>query len=227
MSSPRSRLRRRPNLTVNTLRAGGQRKPTKEAHPVFALVWRFVGPRAVAASDRAALLAGLSGTVLELGAGDGASFPHYPDTVASVVAIEPEPNLRRRAASRAARSHVPVEVRDATAEALPVPDGSCDAVVACLVLCSVADQRRVLAEVRRVLRPGGELRFYEHVVSERPRIAGFQRFLDRSGLWPKLGAGCHLSRDTAAVMEESGFTINERWPLGTGGLRIVAGVARP
>jgi ubiquinone/menaquinone biosynthesis C-methylase UbiE len=97
--------------------------------------------------------------VLELGAGDGRNFTHYPPEVTEVVAIEPEPYLRERAMAAAQRAHVMVTVLDGTAESLPVQDGACDHLVSCLVLCSVEDQTAALAELHRVIAPGGELRF--------------------------------------------------------------------
>lgn len=113
---------------------------------------------------RKRLLHSLSGTVVEVGAGHGLNFPHYPTTVTQVIAIEPEPTLRATAASAAETALVPVRVLAGTADELPLEDASVDAAVASLVLCSVPDQDRALAEIRRVVRPGGELRFYEHVI---------------------------------------------------------------
>lgn len=198
-------------------------------HPLFARFWKLAAPGAMAGRDREALLAGLTGTVLEVGAGTGVNFAHYPSSVVKVVAIEPEPHLREEAARHAAHAPVVVEVVDGEAEAVPLPDGSVDAVVTSLVLCSVTDQAASLAELQRVLRPGGELRFYEHVVAHRDRPAAFQRWLDRSGVWPKLGAGCHVSRDTLAAIESSGFVLGEhrRFMSGFGPFALphIAGVA--
>ena len=120
---------------------------------------------------RRELLADLAGTVLELGAGNGLNFAHYADTVTEVAAVEPEDYLRERAEDTAAGAPVPIRVVDALADDLPFPDESFDAVVASLVLCSVPDQATALAELRRVLRPAGELRFYEHVRPNNPRTA--------------------------------------------------------
>jgi len=142
--------------------------------------------------------------VLEIGAGNGANLAHYPPGVASVVAVEPEPWLRGRAERAAVAAARPVRVVDGTAEAIDAPDDSFDTAVCCLVLCSVPDQDAALAEIRRVLRPDGRLLVYEHVLAGgwRGRV---QRGLDRSGLWPRLGAGCRLSRDTAAALSRAGF----------------------
>ena len=161
-----------------------------------------------------------------MGAGDGLNFAHYPATVTALTAVEPEPHLRAGAQRRARDAPVTVTVIDGTAEDLPVPSAAFDAVVACLVLCSVTDQAQALAELVRVLRPGGELRFYEHVVARGGAGAALQRGLDRSGLWPRLGAGCHLARDTGAAMTAAGLTIEACRRFSSGGLPHIAGVAR-
>lgn len=153
---------------------------------------------------RAQLLAGLTGRVVEVGAGNGMNFPHYPATVTHVLAVEPEGHLRRLAERNAASAHVPVDVVDGTAERLPAEDGSLDAAIVSLVLCSVLDQHAALTEIHRVLRPDGELRFFEHVRASTSGMARFQRFLDAT-IWPTLGGGCHASRDTAAAIERAGF----------------------
>jgi ubiquinone/menaquinone biosynthesis C-methylase UbiE len=141
-----------------------------------------------------------------VGAGNGMNFQHYPETVSEVVAVEPEPYLRARASEAAEKVGVPITVGDGVADHLPLDDASVDAGVASLVLCSVPDQPRALAELRRVIKPGGELRFYEHVVARKPGFARFQRLLDRT-FWPYAGGGCHCSRDTGAAIEAAGFEI--------------------
>jgi SAM-dependent methyltransferase len=154
---------------------------------------------------REEMLAGLSGRVIEVGAGNGLNFPHYPGAVEQLVAVEPEPLLRAAAAEAAIAAPVPVEVVDGVAERVPVPDASFDAGVACLMLCTV-DAEAALAELRRVIRPGGELRFYEHVIARSPGMARAQRLADRT-FWPHIAGGCHASRDTTAAIERAGFTI--------------------
>lgn len=184
-------------------------------HPLFARLWAHVlspNEPAEVRAHRDELLAGLSGRVVEVGAGTGANFARYPATVAEVVAVEPEPYLREQARAAAERAPVPVTVLDGVAEALPLDDGSCDAAVACLVLCSVADQAAALAELRRVLRPGGELRFYEHVRADTPRMARWQRFVDRA-FWPRCAGGCHTARDTPSAIAAAGFEIESRRDL--------------
>ena len=154
-------------------------------------------------------LAGLRGRVVEIGAGNGRNFGFYPAGVSEVVAVEPEPYLRALAQQAATRAPVTVSVVDAVAGALPLEDASCDAAVACLVLCSVPDQAAALAELRRVLRPGGELRFYEHVHAERRPLRAVLSFADRSTLWPRLAGGCHAARDTLAAIEAAGFCVED------------------
>jgi ubiquinone/menaquinone biosynthesis C-methylase UbiE len=153
---------------------------------------------------RKEMLAGLSGLVLEVGPGSGLNFPHYPSTVREVVAVEPEPYLRSRAVEAAAAAPVPIRVVDGTADELPAADGSFDAVVVSGLLCSVADPAAALGEFNRVLRPGGELRFYEHVRSRDVLFAAYQQAADL--VWPHMLGGCHTQRQTRAAIEQV-FTI--------------------
>jgi ubiquinone/menaquinone biosynthesis C-methylase UbiE len=156
-------------------------EPRPVHHPLFARVYARVGHLmdAEIGDHRRRLLAGLTGRILEIGAGNGPNFLHYAATVTQVLAVEPEPYLRRLALAAARQAPVPIRVVAGTAEALPAPDASFDAVVASLVLCTVADPDQALAEVRRVLRPGGMLRFYEHVRASDPRLARWQDRLER------------------------------------------------
>jgi ubiquinone/menaquinone biosynthesis C-methylase UbiE len=180
-------------------------------HPIFARVFDRTSPAMErdVGHRRDELLAGLTGRVVEIGAGNGASFSHYPSTVDELVAVEPEPFLRRKAIERAASAPVRTRVVDGAAEALPLEDGSADAVVVSIVLCSVLDPRRAVAELRRVLKPGSELRFLEHVRTSSARKARLQRSLDRPRLWPRMAGGCHCGRDTVAVIEAAGFRIDD------------------
>jgi ubiquinone/menaquinone biosynthesis C-methylase UbiE len=178
-------------------------------HPIFARFFDRLSrlmEREVA-QHRHELLAGLSGRVVEVGAGNGMNFQHYPSTVEEVVALEPEAYLRDKAEETARDAPVRVTVRDGLADPLPLQDGDFDAAIASLVLCTVPDPGRALGELRRVLKPGGELRFLEHVRSERPRKARLQDRLDRSGIWPRVGGGCHCARNTVAAIEAAGFDI--------------------
>jgi SAM-dependent methyltransferase len=160
-----------------------------------------------AAEHRVRLVAGLRGRVVEIGAGNGLNFPHYPAEVTEVIATEPEPTLRASAAEAAATAGVPIRVLPGTGDEIPLEDASVDAAVASLVLCSVPDQARTLAELRRAIRPGGELRFYEHVIADSQPKRLLLQAADRSGLWPAIAGGCHPARDTATAIQRAGFEI--------------------
>ncbi|MEV0095469.1 class I SAM-dependent methyltransferase [Streptomyces sp. NPDC050738] len=205
-------------------------------HPLFARVYARLSVTADlkggVAAHRAEMLAGLSGRVIEIGAGNGLNFAHYPAAVSEVVAIEPERTLRRLALQSAAHAEVPVDVVPGAAEALPVKSEAFDAAVASLVLCTVRNLPRALAEIRRVLRPGGELRFFEHVLAPQRAMATTQRVVDRT-VWPLLFGGCHTSRDTLAAIEAAGFDVvtYRRLTIPEKGLQVpsspcVLGVAR-
>jgi ubiquinone/menaquinone biosynthesis C-methylase UbiE len=178
-------------------------------HPLFAWFYSRVSTSLDAAGVgqlRAELLAGLSGAVVEVGAGNGLNFGHYPDTVAGVQAVEPEPHLRGRAEQAAASAAVPVKVVEGTAERLPAEDGSADAVVATLMFCSVPDVSAALAEIRRVLRPGGQLVFMEHVRGE-SRVCQFVQRVADGTIRPALMGGCRTHRDPVAAIKTAGFTV--------------------
>jgi SAM-dependent methyltransferase len=207
-------------------------EPSRGAHqhPVFARVWSHISGKVGSDRQRAELLAGLRGRVLEVGAGDGRNFAHYPPEVSEVLAVEPEPYLRQIASGAASAAPIRVTVVDGTAELVPHEDGAFDSVVSSLVLCSVIDQEIALAEMHRVLMPGGEFRFFEHVIAERSLGKAVQSGLDGSGIWPQLGAGCHLARDTVGAIAAAGFTVEQvrRFTSGPGplGVPFVLGSAR-
>ncbi|WP_351234095.1 class I SAM-dependent methyltransferase [Streptomyces sp. NPDC002133] len=179
-------------------------------HPVFARFYARISVTADTkggiAAHREELLSGMSGRVIEIGAGNGLNFAHYPAAVSEVVAIEPERSLRRLAATAALHADVPVDVVPGAAEALPVKSEAFDGAVVSLVLCTVRDVPRALSEIKRVLRPGGELRFFEHGLAPGRAMAGVQRALDRT-VWPWLFGGCHTARDPIAAMERAGFDV--------------------
>jgi len=156
---------------------------------------------------RVSLLAGLSGTVVELGAGTGRNLAHYPSTVERLVLTEPTPAMRDQLRERVRRAEVPfaVEVVDATAERLPMDDGSADAVVSTLVLCSVPALGPAVAEIRRVLRPGGELRLVEHVAAD-----GLEHRLQRAlgPAWTWIEGSCHLDHETCTALAAGGFDVS-------------------
>ena len=184
-------------------------------HPRFARAYaRAVDRmnRRGATEHRRHILADLRGSVVEIGAGAGSSFRLYPPTVSHVLALEPDDYLRNLAQQEASRASVPVTVAAAVAEQIPAGTASADAVVASLVLCSVKDQATVLAEVRRVLKPGGTLAYYEHVRSERPLLAAVEDLLTPA--WQCAAGGCHPNRDTLRTIIESGFTVRENERFG-------------
>jgi ubiquinone/menaquinone biosynthesis C-methylase UbiE len=178
-------------------------------HPIFARVYARIsesGERRGGAEHRARLLAGVSGRVIEVGAGNGKNFRHYPSSVTEVVAVEPESTLRKLGEAEAETAVAPIRVVGGVAEQLPAEDESFDVGVVSLVLCSVGNQDRALGELRRVIRPGGELRFYEHVVSKKQIEARIQRALDAT-IYPYVSGNDHMSRDTGAAIERNGFAI--------------------
>jgi len=155
-------------------------------------------------SLREGLVAAAAGRVLEIGAGTGLNLPHYREDVEALVVTDPEPPMLRRL-QRAAREHAPrAEVLQAPAEDLPFEDASFDTVVSTLVLCGV-DQRATLAEIRRVLRPGGRLLFLEHVRSDDPSLARLQ---DRINWLNRRLVGCECNRRTLAAIEAADFTVS-------------------
>ena len=177
-------------------------------HPRFARMYERISAesdRRGTADYRDRVLAGLSGRVIEVGAGNGLNFAHYPDIVAEVVAVEPDDYLRRLAEEAAARAAVPVTVMAGHATALPFEDASFDAAVASLVLCSVSDVPAALAELQRVLKHNGELRFFEHVRSHSRWLGMLEDAI--TPIWSRAGGGCHPNRDTAAAIEAAGFKI--------------------
>lgn len=180
--------------------------PVTLDNPLFARIWTFMSSRETdwLRDRRRENLEGLSGRVLEVGAGTGSNFGFYPDTVTEVVAAEPESRLREVAREAASAAPVPVTVVASTVESLDAGE-SFDAIVCSLVLCSVDRPEQVLRQLFALLRPGGELRYFEHVASAGLR-GGLQRLADAT-FWPRLFGNCHTHRDTEQTITAAGFAV--------------------
>ncbi len=175
---------------------------------LFASVYDRLLSRTEAAGlqeKRKRLLGGLTGRVLEIGAGTGANLPFYGEQVQSLTVAEPEAPMARKLEKKIPGARRQVDLVRAPAERLPFPDASFDAVVSTLVLCTVGDQPRALSEIRRVLKPGGRLVFIEHVRSEEPRVARWQDRLN--GLNQVLAHGCNCNRRTLEAIGAAGFRV--------------------
>jgi ubiquinone/menaquinone biosynthesis C-methylase UbiE len=202
-----------------------------KGHPLFAALYDRITAgteRAGLGEMRQGLLAQASGRVLELGAGTGHNLEHYTDAVSELVMTEPDPHMARRLRERLASQGSPVaraSVVEAPAEDLPFDDGSFDTVVATLVLCTVDDPSRALAEARRVLVEGGKLLYLEHVRSQSSRLARWQDRLE--GPWGFIGAGCHPNRATDQLLAGAGFWIDSmEWGKMPKAPRIVRPIIR-
>lgn len=176
-------------------------------NPFFARVWTFMSNHEtdLLRELRRETLAGLTGRVLEVGAGTGTNFAFYPETVDQVVALEPEVHLTEKARAAAAKATVPVTVVPETVETMPVGQPF-DAAVCSLVLCSVGDPEAVLRKVHALLKPGGELRYLEHVAS--PGIRGRLQQVADATVWPRFVGNCHTHRDTESAVSAAGFAID-------------------
>jgi SAM-dependent methyltransferase len=148
---------------------------------------------------------GLSGRVLEIGFGSGLNLGAYPATVTSVDVVEPSDLAWAMSEARRERASVPVQRVGLDGQRLDAGDATYDAVLSTFTLCTIPDVETALAEVRRVLRPGGALHVLEHGLAPDPKVAAWQRRLD--GLQGRLAAGCHLNRDAPALVEEAGFAV--------------------
>ncbi|WP_370330319.1 class I SAM-dependent methyltransferase [Mycolicibacterium hippocampi] len=175
-------------------------------NPFFARLWTAMSAREPESLRRLRRenLAGLSGRVLEVGAGTGTNFEFYPDTVTEVVAVEPERRLAVLAERAASTAPIPVTVETETVEKY-LGGGQFDAVVCSLVLCSVDDPEQVLGQLFSVLRPGGQLRYLEHVAGTGAR-ARLQKFADAT-FWPRLLGNCHTHRHTESTIVGAGFQV--------------------
>jgi ubiquinone/menaquinone biosynthesis C-methylase UbiE len=155
---------------------------------------------------RKRVIGAAEGRVLEIGVGSGLNLPLYGPNVRSVIGLEPSSELLRMARGRGAAAGVPVEFLEASAETLPLDDGSVDTVVTTWTLCTIADAPRALAEMRRVLKPGGAMLFVEHGRAPQPGVARWQDRLDP--LWSCVAGGCHLNRKIDDLISGSGFRID-------------------
>jgi SAM-dependent methyltransferase len=154
--------------------------------------------------QRSLTLAGLHGTVLEVGLGTALNLPHYPPQVTRLIAVEPSAGMQRRARGRIAAAPFPVEVIGFDGEGrYPLPDASVDAVVTTLTLCTIPDPGRALAEIRRVLKPGGPYRFYEHGAAQSPAVQRWQNRLNP--IQNVIGGGCNLNRPIDRLVNAAGF----------------------
>ncbi|WP_244891865.1 class I SAM-dependent methyltransferase [Nocardia beijingensis] len=169
------------------------------------LLW--MGERAGMAARRRELLGRARGRTVELGSGTGLNVGYYPDGLEELILTEPEPAMRTRLARRMHRSPGRARVLDASAEQLPFENETVDTVVSTLVLCTVDDPDPVLREITRVLRPGGQLLFIEHVRSESPRLARWQDRL--AGPWRRFAEGCHCNRATLELIRASGLKLDD------------------
>ena len=174
-------------------------------HRWFAAVWERTGNRYQ--SIREEVVSEAKGRVLEVGAGTGFNLRHYSRQATSVTATEPNPFMLERAKRRAWKAGHSIEFRQARAEDLPFDDASFDTVVGTWVLCSVQEPSEALAEIVRVLKPGGNFRFVEHVRRE-PGFSGFWQSAI-APMWRWVGAGCDPDRDTERSIRDAGFTVKE------------------
>jgi protein-L-isoaspartate O-methyltransferase len=183
-------------------------EPDTVDNPFFARMWAKMSTREPESIRklRRQNLVGLTGRVLEVGAGTGTNFEFYPSTVSEVVAIEPERRLAVIARQAAERAAVPITLTTDTVEEFDAGEPF-DAVVCSLVLCSVGDPDDVLQQLFSTLRPGGELRYLEHVASTGMR-AGMQRLADAT-VWPRLLGNCHTHRDTEQSIVDAGFEVRD------------------
>ena len=156
---------------------------------------------------RARTAAGLSGRIVEIGFGSGYNVPHYPAEVERVLAVEPSATAWGMASRRVHASSVPIEQVGTDGQSLPIDDASCDGAICTFALCTIPDPGAALAELRRVLRPGGRLHLLEHGLAPDARVAAFQRRVEP--LERRLADGCHLTRDPVALVTAAGFRVED------------------
>jgi SAM-dependent methyltransferase len=156
-------------------------------------------------SWRAATCAGLRGQVLEIGFGSGLNVGHYPDRVERVLAVEPSSVAMGMATRRIEGAGIEVEQVGLDGQSIPVADASCDTALCTFTLCTVPDPSMALAEVARILKPGGTLHLMEHGLAPDPGVIAWQRRIEP--IQTRLAGGCHLTRDPLALVEAAGFTV--------------------
>lgn len=194
-------------------------------HRRFAGVWDWMSrhERGNERRLRDEVVGGATGRTLEIGYGVGSNWSHLPEGI-DYTGIEPDPYMRQRAERHLAAGR-DLRAIDGDAQSLAFADGSFDTVIATLVLCTVPDARRALAEARRVLAPGGQLRFLEHVRAEGKVGAALQDAV--TPIWKRLGGGCHPNRATLDTIEQAGFEITGLRRVKVGPLPAIVGAARP
>ncbi|MFC3435768.1 class I SAM-dependent methyltransferase [Nocardia seriolae] len=158
-------------------------------------------------AERKRVCAGLHGRVLEIGFGSGRNVPFYPDTVTSVSVVEPADLGWRMAAERVAASAIPVQRSGLDGQHLPFADNSFDSALSTWTLCTIPDVESALAEVRRVLVPGGTFHFVEHGLAPDPSVVKWQNRLNP--IQKAVAGGCHLNRDIRGLVESAGFEIRD------------------
>ena len=209
-------------MTDTTSTTQETRPPAAGWQRIFALVYdpslwfgEIVGMR----GRRRALLSNARGRVVEIGAGTGLNIAHYPGGITELILTEPDAAMRQRLAHRAQRRHRVARIMDAPAESLPLADASVDTVVSTLVLCTVGDPERTLHEIARVLRPGGQLLFIEHVRARSRFLAACQDFLFEP--WRRFACGCCCNRPTIDLMRACGFVVRDEQAVWRGMPAIV------
>jgi ubiquinone/menaquinone biosynthesis C-methylase UbiE len=199
----------------------------KHRHPVLAALYdRLIesGERNFLGALRRDFVSAAKGFVVEIGAGTGRNFPYYSEaSVDEVLAVEPDPGMRRRGEARRQAAGVRMSLLEGTAEELPVESACADTVVSTLVLCSVDDPQQVVREIRRVLKPDGTLILIEHIRAEDRWTTRFQDLL--TPVWRRIAGNCHLNRPTLEMLRDQGFKIEGGEPLAVGSPRILPIVA--
>jgi ubiquinone/menaquinone biosynthesis C-methylase UbiE len=174
---------------------------------IFPRICDFLLDTELVREHRQKLLAPAAGRILEIGFGTGLNLPHYPPSVRQITAVDPNPGMLSLAARRIAQTQIEVDRQTLSGERLPLETESFDCVVSTFTLCSIRDVSQALAEIFRVLKPGGRFLFFEHGLSPDPGVQKWQRRLN--WLQKRLGDGCHLDRDMRALVSDQPFSHTE------------------